>query len=234
LTSSVLVNEQRLSGASLSSSGSVGSNLSSAGTGFSLFHALVKTIQKILSGQHQSNGKQLQQLERYAFALLTNCAQSNECKNIIWKSNLMQDFTAIDFQASKSNANKLNNYNGATSASRQKLWLQFIVSLSFSHDGQLFIMKVENLFTTLIKFWQSLNLSGQILIQQQQYDIQYLLLLILRNLAFNSANKSKLISSGKPQNSLMLLKNIFLFIMPFLFNLPNQMNTSKLYCNLCK
>ena len=144
--------------------------------GLSLLYSIIKTLQKSFS-----NPKAFF-IQKYAFSLLANCAQSNECKNIIWKSNLLQDFTTIDFQANKSTLAKLNY-------KKEKLWLTFLVSLSFSPDGQQFFMKVESLLTRIIKIIESVAS-----VQNQQYEIQDLSLLILRNLAFNPANKSKLVS----------------------------------------
>ena len=98
----------------------------------------------------------------------------------------MQDFTLIDFQKIKSNAAKLNY-------KKEILWLKFLVSLSFTSDGQQFFLKVESLLTTVIKILDTFN--GMTTISPSiQTEIQYLSLLILRNLAFNQSNKSKLVS----------------------------------------
>lgn len=69
-------------------SNTINSNL----TGLSLLFSIIKTIQKLLtnlSNQNNINNMNQSKLSflilKYAFSLLTNCAQSNECKNIIWK-----------------------------------------------------------------------------------------------------------------------------------------------------
>ncbi len=48
--------------------------------GLSLLNSIIKTLQKNYLNQPKSII-----ILKYFFALLTNCAQSNECKNIIWK-----------------------------------------------------------------------------------------------------------------------------------------------------
>ena len=141
----------------------------------SLLNSIIKTLQKNYLNQTKSII-----ILKYLFALLTN---------IIWKSNLLQDFTTIDFQTIKSNAAKFN-YR------KEILWLNFLVSLSFTPDGQQFFMKVESLLTTVIKLLDTFN--GMTTIASNiQIEIQYLSLLILRNLAFNPSNKSKLVSQCK-------------------------------------
>lgn len=102
----------------------------------------------------------------------------------------------IDFQKIKSNAAKL-------SYKKEILWLNFLVSLSFSADGQQFFMKVESLLTTVIKLLDTFNGMTSIPLNIQT-EIQYLSLLILRNLSFNPANKSKLVSQCKCLNCVLL------------------------------
>lgn len=123
---------------------------------------------------------------------MANCAQSNECKNLIWKFNLIQDFTQLDFQLIKLNSAIFN-------FKLEKLWLYFLASLSFSQDGQQFFIKVDNnLLQVINKFLDPMLFTQQNDFHQQQIDlIQYLSLPILRNLSFNSSNKSKLLSNGK-------------------------------------
>jgi rotatin len=153
-------------------------------TSLSLLNTIIKTLQKTFVQQHVKTSFTIQ---KYAFTLLTNCAQSSDCKSIIWKSNLLQDFTMLDFQ--------LNKFN----LKSEKLWLNFLVSLSFSSDGQLMLLKVDSLLNGILKFLEYYQQSSNhILLQQQpQVDIQYLALLVLRNLAFNPSNKSKLVSNCK-------------------------------------
>ena len=116
-----------------------------------------------------------------------------------FKSNLVQDFANVDFQAVKSNSAKCN-------FKKEKLWLKFLVSLSFTMDGQQFFMKVESLLNTVIKFYDLFN-SLPSSVGPQNSESQYFSLLILRNLAFNPSNKSKLVSHCNIQ--------IFEFFSPF-------------------
>ena len=149
-----------------------------------LFNSIVKMVQKSKLNLKLNN----RECQRYMFALLTNCAQSSECKNIIWKSNLLTDFTSLE----------LNNLNSVLTQQQcdLRLWLRFLLSLSFSQEGQQFFMKVDSLLMTIIKL-DELMLKQRDANNSTKYDLkelQYTCLLILRNLAFNSANKSKLIS----------------------------------------
>jgi hypothetical protein len=144
--------------------------------GFSLLHSIIKTLQK---SYLNSNNKSLV-IPKFAFSILTNCAQSNECKSIFWKNNLLQDFTAVDFHVSKAMSAK-------SSFKREILWLNFLVSLSFTSEGQQLILKTENLLTTLTNLFDSYNNTAA------ESEVAYLCLLVLRNVAFNQSNKSKLI-----------------------------------------
>jgi len=167
------------------------SNVISNNPDVCLLNSIVKTVQR-----SRSTLKLNRECQRYAFALLTNCAQSSECKNIIWKSNLLIDFTSLE----------LNSLNGVLTQSNcdLRLWLRFLLSLSFSQEGQQFFMKVDALLMTIIKLdelilKQKESSNGQNAIEKK-YDLKelhYTCLLILRNLAFNVANKSKLISTRK-------------------------------------
>ncbi len=78
------------------------------------------------------------------------------------------------------------------------MWLNFFVSLSFTSEGQQLIVKVENLLSTIISFFESYitSVDGE--------EIAYQSLLILRNVSFNQANKSKLISQADYINVVVL------------------------------
>jgi len=103
----------------------------------------------------------------------------------------------------KSNADKLNY-------KKEILWLNFLVSLSFTSDGQNFFMKVESLFTTVIKLLDTFNGMTSISLNTQT-EIQYLSLLILRNLSFSPSNKSKLVS----QCEFFKVVYIFIYVLTF-------------------
>ena len=128
-------------------------------SGLTLLHSIIKTLQK----SYLNSNKSLI-IAKFGFSLLTNCAQSSECKSIFWKSNLLQDFTAIDFQSNKANSSKSN-------FKKESLWLNFLVSLSFTSDGQQLILKVENLLTTILNIFESYLTTDS--------DISYLSMLIL-------------------------------------------------------
>ena len=156
-----------------------------------LIHSVIKLLQKSLVFNQRDKSTPI--VQKYAFALLTNCARSSsECKNIVWKSNLMLEFTSIDVQSGMCAALKFN-------LRLERLWLTFILGLSFTSDGQQFILKCDGLLPTLIKLYDYYRTAAAAvatsLITPQHIDVQYLCLLILRNLAFNQSNKSKLISN---------------------------------------
>ncbi len=132
----------------------------------------------------------------------------------------MHDFTSIDFQSSKPYSSKINFV-------KESLWLNFLVSLSFSNDGQQLFLKVENLLNAIINLFElytnnsninnimtsSISNTNILNSSIHQNDIAYLALLILRNVSFNQANKSKLISQGNE----IIHKIHFYFLNFFLF-----------------
>ena len=131
----------------------------------------------------------------------------------------MQDFTSIDFQSNKAHSAK-SNYK------KESLWLNFFASLSFSPDGQQYFLKVENLLTVIINFLDSYN-NQQVLTnnKQQPFEIPYLALLILRNVSFNPANKSKLISQGKNKMHKIKLFSLINSTGLIIENIVNYLNT---------
>ena len=154
-----------------------------------LIYSIIKLLQKSLIFNQRDKSTPI--VQKYAFALLTNCARlSSECKNIVWKSNLMLEFTSIDVQSGMCAALKFN-------VRLERLWLTFVLGLSFVPDGQKFVLKCDGLLPTLIKIYEYYRQSAAALLTPQHVEVQYLCLLILRNLAFNQANKSKLISNCK-------------------------------------
>ena len=162
-----------------------------------LLNSVVKTLQKTFKTKWSTPTSRhilIPQIQRYAFALLTNCAQSAECKNIIWKSNLLGDFTAIELN----NLNATLGGGGGGGGTNVKLWLRFLLSLSFSGEGQQFFLKVDALLATIVKLVELILKQSQQQLQLQRNndarEVHYTCLLIMRNLAFNAANKSKLIS----------------------------------------
>lgn len=158
----------------------------------SLLNNLIKLLHKTFVFLKQEKSTPI--IQKYVFQILTNCAGSNECKNLVSKSNLLMEFTNIDFQAG-SNANIRLNVR------LEKLWLAYLLSLSFWRHGQDFIVKSDGLLPALVRLHDYYRQYSAIGLQTQQHlDIQYLTLLILRNLAFSPLNKSKLISNCKCSN----------------------------------
>jgi hypothetical protein len=142
------------------------------------------------------------EIEKYAFSFITNCTlMSSGSKLNLWKNNLLQDFIN-NYQQTIINGPKIN-YN------KEKLWLEFLVSLSLNHDGQSFIMKSDSLLQNIFKSIQLVDSNTGVNQHKSQEHLnllinnQYLSLLILRNLASNPSNKSKLISNS---NSIMFFQ----------------------------
>jgi len=117
--------------------------------------------------------------------------QSNSIISFFKKTNLLQDFTTIDFHSNKASSAKTN-------FKRETMWLNFLVSLSFTSEGQQLIVKVENLLSTIIGFFESYITSVE------GAEVAYLSLLVLRNVSFNQSNKSKLISQADYINVVVL------------------------------
>jgi rotatin len=136
----------------------------------SLVHCLVRLLQKEanLANRNQTILKQ-------GFSLVSNLALSQECRGILWKSNFLVEFSAAHIQqVKKSKPNILDN-----------LWLNLLVMLSFSTDGQNMILKINDGLALLIEF-------GSTGLDNQQKSA----ILVLRNLCFHSSNKPKLLSNG--------------------------------------
>ncbi|XP_052274853.1 rotatin-like isoform X2 [Dreissena polymorpha] len=75
------------------------------------------------------------------FGLLANLALSAECRNIIWKSNFLQDFSNLNPKRSKAFKSKGKQYLTET------LWLELLLNLSFSLEGQQMILKIPGTVT---------------------------------------------------------------------------------------
>jgi hypothetical protein len=74
------VNQIAQSNVSAQTANTINANNISGSAGLSLLNSIIKTLQKNYLNQSKSII-----IIKYLFAFLTNCAQSNECKNIIWK-----------------------------------------------------------------------------------------------------------------------------------------------------
>ncbi|XP_073535064.1 rotatin isoform X4 [Phyllobates terribilis] len=109
-----------------------------------------------------------------AFGLLSNVANTQDCKCIIQKSNFLQNFLSLSL--TKSNNKNLN--------AAANLWLKFLWNLSLGSDGQVMIMKLKgsvDLLLELTKYQQKLKFPSA--------------LLVLHNICFNQTNKPKILSN---------------------------------------
>ncbi|EZA47060.1 Rotatin [Ooceraea biroi] len=122
----------------------------------------------------------------YAFHILRNAVHVHECRVSISKSNLLQLFTKIHPSVTK----------------RMKLWLliemyylEFLIDFTYYEEGQLCVPKATDALDVLIH-----------LAKDSSSSIKILAISILRNLAFNITNRSRLLSSVDFIN---LLQDIF-------------------------
>ncbi|XP_077126224.1 rotatin isoform X2 [Ranitomeya variabilis] len=112
--------------------------------------------------------------QQVVFGLLSNVADTQDCRCIIQKSNFLQNFLSLSL--SKSNNKSLN--------AAANLWLKFLWNLSLGSDGQVMIMKLKgsvDLLLELTKYKQKLKFPSA--------------LLVLHNICFNQTNKPKILSN---------------------------------------
>uniref|UniRef100_A0A8C5R8E3 Rotatin n=1 Tax=Leptobrachium leishanense TaxID=445787 RepID=A0A8C5R8E3_9ANUR len=114
--------------------------------------------------------------QQAAFVLLSNLAATQDCKCLIQKSNFLQHFITV---SPTKGANKSLSIAAGN-------WLKFLLSLSFSSDGQQMILKLKG----------SLDLLLEMIKYKQKMDSP-VALFILHNLCFNPANKPKILSNDK-------------------------------------
>ncbi|XP_040288228.1 rotatin [Bufo bufo] len=113
-------------------------------------------------------------VQQGGFGLLSNVADTQDCKCIIQKSNFLQNFLSLSLA-------KGNNKSFNVVAN---LWLKFLWNLSLGSDGQMMIMKLKgslDLLLELTRYKQKVTFSTA--------------LLILHNICFNQANKPKILSN---------------------------------------
>ncbi|XP_075682588.1 rotatin [Rhinoderma darwinii] len=115
-------------------------------------------------------------VQQVAFGLLSNVADTQDCRCIIQKSNFLQNFLALSL--SKGSNKSLNV--GAN------LWLKFLWNLSLGSDGQVMIMKLNGSLDLLLEFTKYK--------QKVKFPTA---LLILHNMCFNPTNKPKMLSNDK-------------------------------------
>ncbi|XP_029110935.1 rotatin [Scleropages formosus] len=143
-------------------------------TGSPLLHAIMR-----LASQLAPENSSLQQL---AFSLLANLAMSRDCKRVLQKSNFFQSFLSLSFPKPGSKKSSLE----------VSCWLRLLLNMSFGEDGQKIILKMDGGLELLVEMsqckWSSDRLAA---------------LLILHNVCFSSANKPRVLASGKAVEALV-------------------------------
>ncbi|KAL3860206.1 hypothetical protein ACJMK2_010362 [Sinanodonta woodiana] len=134
----------------------------------SLVHCLIKLLNK-------ENIKDA--VLKGVFGLLATLALSAECKNIIWKSNFLREFSELNPRKTKKRKNEKQN---------EGLWLELLVNLSFSTEGQQIILKIPDSTDLLLDFMDC-----------GQPRHKELSVLIIRNLCCHTSNKPKLLANEK-------------------------------------
>ncbi|XP_062593037.1 rotatin-like isoform X3 [Saccostrea cucullata] len=145
----------------------VRSSSSQLGTN-SLVHCLLK-----LAGKDGVREPLLKAL----YGLLATLALSSECRNIMFKSNFFREFTELNPRKTKKTKHNKN---------LEIYWLELMVNLSFSTEGQQMILKTGDSVDLLLDFVECGN--GATL----EYSI-----LIIRNMCCHCSSKPKLLANDK-------------------------------------
>ncbi|XP_066591011.1 rotatin isoform X2 [Prorops nasuta] len=138
--------------------------------------ALIHVIIQLICKEIDKAGKTFDNHKlHFAFLILRNAVHVHECRVSISKSNLLQFFTKIHPITTK----------------RAKPWplveiycLEFLIDYTFYEEGQIAVPKASDALDVLIHLSKCSSLSTKILSMS-----------ILRNLSFNLANRSRLLSS---------------------------------------
>ncbi|KAL3312551.1 hypothetical protein Ciccas_008851 [Cichlidogyrus casuarinus] len=118
-----------------------------------------------------------------AFHVLCNLCWSQVARNSIQKAKFLQQFTEKVPKYFKRNASTMQIL---------LLWLQFILTLSFTNEGQKLLLQSDSIVTSVLQYTKSLNLP---------IPIRNASLTIIRNLCTNSILKS--IVTTLPEKSLL-------------------------------
>ncbi|KAG9479116.1 hypothetical protein GDO78_012662 [Eleutherodactylus coqui] len=137
-------------------------------TGNSILHNVLKMAADPLSCSSL--------IQQAVFGLLSNVADTQDCKCIIQKSNFLQNFLSVS----------LSKGSNKSLSAAAHLWLKFLWNLSLGSDGQIMIMNLKG----------SLDLLLEILKYNQKVKFPTALL-ILHNICFNQTNKPKILSNDK-------------------------------------
>ncbi|ESO98430.1 hypothetical protein LOTGIDRAFT_231452 [Lottia gigantea] len=140
----------------------------------SLVHCVIKLGSKELEKESSAVLKSI-------FSLLCNIVMSPEGRNILWKCNILSEFTQLNPKKSKKSGSR-----GKQKETVDVLWLELLINLSFTTDGQQIIFKVHGAVDLLLDF---VEFGSQKTSEQA--------LLILRNLSCHTSNKPKLLANEK-------------------------------------
>jgi len=121
----------------------------------------------------QSSTKQ--QTVDMAFDIVQNCSVEIEGRSLVYKSNFYQIFVEHFERVSR----EIHRYD--------RRFLDVIINISFYTDGQTSLLKNAEIFGILIRLAQT---SSSTSLQRQS-------LLILRNLAFSSTHKARIVAESK-------------------------------------
>ncbi|CAF3018794.1 unnamed protein product [Rotaria sp. Silwood2] len=128
-----------------------------------------------LSSVANNNNTSKHQTIEMAFDVIQNCSLEIEGRSIVYKSNFFQLF--IDhFERVSRDINR-----------HDRRFLDVIINVSFITDGQTSLLKSPEMFAIIIRLAQS---SSSAILQRQA-------LLILRNLAFSSTHKARIVAETK-------------------------------------
>lgn len=138
-----------------------------------------------------------------AFDIIQNCSLEIEGRSIVYKSNFFQMFIDHFERVSR----EINRYD--------RRFLDVMVNISFFADGQASLLKSSGKNDSRHIFIYSCNLSLEILsilirlaqVSSSSAALQRQALLVLRNLAFSSTTKARIVAECK-----LLQLKIFLFI----------------------
>ncbi|XP_060080267.1 rotatin-like [Ylistrum balloti] len=114
---------------------------------------------------------------RTLFSLLATLTLSSEGRNIVFKSNFLREFLSLNPRKSKKTKHTQN---------MELFWLELLVNLSFSVEGQQMLLKTGDCVNLLLDF-----------VEYGQGKVQECATLILRNMCCHSSNKPKLLACDK-------------------------------------
>ncbi|XP_041454793.1 rotatin-like isoform X2 [Lytechinus variegatus] len=147
-------------------------------TGNSILHYLIRLVERErLKVEKGSESDMLAQV----FSILGNLVWYGECRNVLWKSGFLGSFIKVKLPRSSKQTK-----NAASLHTFAALWLQLLTNLTFATEGQQMIMRIPDALDLLIDFAQC-PVSA----------LQDSALLVLHNLCYLAANKTRLVANDK-------------------------------------